>query len=129
MTEKAFTKVMRFSISYEMWMGLHRLYDGSIVDKSYDLCTQFFGYKRKTGDDMATYTSKLKNIWNQLQQVIDRNKTASGLVCNFELVLMSASDRTIDSLTSQLCAFEKAVAVKGNNDVSEDDEDRYENQD
>ncbi|KAL3267806.1 hypothetical protein HHI36_006938, partial [Cryptolaemus montrouzieri] len=79
MTEEILTK-MRFSTSQK-----HRLYDGSIVDKSYDLCTQFFGYERETGDDMATHTSELKNIWNQLQQEIGRTKTASGLACNCQL--------------------------------------------
>ncbi|KAL3281959.1 hypothetical protein HHI36_005162 [Cryptolaemus montrouzieri] len=141
MTEETLTRVMRFSTSYEMWMVLHRLYDGSIVDKSYDSCTQFFGYKRERGDEMVTDTSKLKNILNQLQEKIGRSKTASSLLCNCQLpelllvckildtlrdevfflksgwMLMSASDRTIGSFTSQLCAFEEALAVKVNYDL------------
>lgn len=135
-TEETLTKVMRFSTAYEVWLELHRLFDGNVEDKTYDLCSQFFTYKRDSGDDIATHMSKLKNIWNQLQMEISKEKLAVSNLCNCDLpelllickilntlpeeyfsfksswMLMPKAERSVDNLTNQLCAYEKALINK-----------------
>uniref|UniRef100_A0A0A9Z787 Argininosuccinate lyase n=1 Tax=Lygus hesperus TaxID=30085 RepID=A0A0A9Z787_LYGHE len=34
-------KIMRFSTAHDIWQELHRLFDGTADDKSFDLCSQF----------------------------------------------------------------------------------------
>ena len=131
MTQETLEKVMRYTSARDVWLELHRLYDGSIEDKSYDVCMQFFSYVKPADDDVTTHTSNLKNLWNSLQKEISKDRS-----CNCELpeillickiletlpadyfsfksswMLMSKNDRTIDNLTVQLCAFEKALSSK-----------------
>lgn len=57
MTQETLEKVMRFTSAREVWLELHRLYDGNVEDKTYDLCMQFFGYVKQADDDIATHTS------------------------------------------------------------------------
>lgn len=74
MTQETLEKVMRFTSAREIWLELHRLYDGNVEDKTYDLCMQFFSYERQADDDIATHTSKLKNLWDKLKKEISKDK-------------------------------------------------------
>lgn len=136
MTQETLQKVMRFSTAREVWLELHRLYDGNVENKTYDLCMQFFSYKRQAEDDVATHTSKLKNLWNELQIEVSKEKAVTGNNCKCDLpelllickilgtlpddyfsfksswMLMSKADHTLDNLTNQLCAYEKALSNK-----------------
>lgn len=53
MTQGTLQKVMRFSSARDVWLELHRMCDGNIEDKTYDLCTQFLTCKRQCEDDIA----------------------------------------------------------------------------
>ncbi|KAG5891736.1 hypothetical protein JTB14_000339 [Gonioctena quinquepunctata] len=66
MTKETLEKVMRFSTTRDMWLELHRLFDGNVENKTYDVCMQFFSYVKQADEDIATHTCKLKNLWNSL---------------------------------------------------------------
>lgn len=136
MTQETLEKVMRFSTARDVWLELHRLMDGNVEKKTYDVCMQFFSYVKQADDDIAMHTSKLKNLWNSLQKEISKDKITNGKTCNCELPeillickildtlpaeyfsfksswsLMSDTDKNVDNLTSQLCVYEKALTTK-----------------
>lgn len=72
LSEANLEKVMRFSSSREVWLELHRLFDGVSEDKAYDLCMKFFGYSIQPDDNIATHLSKLKNIWTELTRELQK---------------------------------------------------------
>lgn len=132
MTEETLKKVMRLTTAREVWDELHKLFDGVSEDKVYDLCLQFFGFKMNSGDDIATHMSKLKNLWTDLKQEMSKDPQNNTelpelfLICKIlgtlpeeyfsfksSWMLMSRNDRTLDNLTNQLCAYEKALTSKG----------------
>lgn len=115
------------------------IFDGVAEDKVYDLCLQFFGYKKHPGDDVATHMSKLKNLWNDLKLEMSRDVINNPelpdlfLICKIlgtlpkeyfsfksSWMLMSKNDRTVDNLTNQLCAYEKALSSKEVKDESQE---------
>lgn len=126
MTEETLMKVMRFETAHEVWEELHRLFDGQSEDRAYTLCMQFFSYKNSSGD-VSTMMSKLKNIWNNLNAEIlktDPNMKLPDmfLICkildsldekffNFKSswMLLNKQERTIETLTAQLCGYERAL--------------------
>ena len=129
MSEGTLQKVMRFSTSKEVWDELHRLFDGVTEDRSYDLCMQFFGYKKDSTHDIATHLSKMKNLWYELKsEMLKVEKSELPdilLICKIldtlpeeyfsfksSWILMSKKDRTVENLTSQLCAHERALTSK-----------------
>ncbi|CAB0020139.1 unnamed protein product [Nesidiocoris tenuis] len=132
MTEDTLQKVMRFSGAKEVWEELLRLYDGISEDKAYDLCMTFFGYQKLAEDDVATHMSKLKNIWNNLKNEISKDSSGQNynlpeifLICKIlgtlpenyfsfksSWLLVAKADRTVENLTNQLCAFERALNEK-----------------
>ncbi|KAG5877304.1 hypothetical protein JTB14_021099 [Gonioctena quinquepunctata] len=138
MTEETFQKFMRFSIVREVWLELHILYDGNAEDKMYDLCSQFFNFKRHRGDDIATHTSELKNLWNELQVEIAKDEEVANSSCKCNLpeillickmlgilpdeyflfrsswLLMAKAESRTDNVTNQLYAYEKALLSKSN---------------
>ncbi|KAG5868267.1 hypothetical protein JTB14_028506 [Gonioctena quinquepunctata] len=93
-------------------------------------------YVKQADDDIATHTCELKNLWNSLQKEISKDEVTYGRTCNCDLPeillickiletlpaeylsfksgwnLMSDTDKNIDNLTSQLCAYEKALTMK-----------------
>ncbi|KAG5862531.1 hypothetical protein JTB14_022768 [Gonioctena quinquepunctata] len=93
-------------------------------------------YVKQADEDIATHTCKLKNLWNSLQKERSKDKVTYGRTCNCDLpeillickiletlpaeyfsfksswYLMSDTDKNIDNLTSQLCAYEKALTMK-----------------
>ncbi|KMQ81853.1 zinc knuckle protein [Lasius niger] len=73
MSKETLQKVMRLTTSRQVWTELHKLFDGMAEDKVYDLCLQFFGFKKHPGDDVATHRSKLKNLWNDLKLEMSRD--------------------------------------------------------
>lgn len=125
MTEETLMKVMRFETAHEVWEELHRLFDGQSEDRAYTLCMQFFSYKNSS--DVSTMMSKLKNIWNNLNAEIlktDPNMKLPDmfLICkildsldekffNFKSswMLLNKQERTIETLTAQLCGYERAL--------------------
>ena len=131
MTEETLVKVMRFKTAKEVWQELHRLFDGESEGKVYTLCLEFFGLKHNKDDDIPTHMSKLKNIWNEMcQEVLKVDATAKLpeilLICkaldtlddrffNFKSswLMLKQTEKTIESLTSHLCTFERNLSSQG----------------
>ncbi|XP_067119164.1 uncharacterized protein [Centruroides vittatus] len=129
---------MRFTTARGVWLELHRLFEGVCEDKAYDLCMRFFGYKRQVGDDMASHLSKLKNIWNDLNVELTKDKGMEKLpdlllICKVldtlpddyfsfksSWLLILRKDRTIDNLTVQLCSYERALVCKDNENENQE---------
>jgi gag-polypeptide of LTR copia-type len=65
MSEETYEKVRSLTCARDVWLELHRLFDGVHEDKAYELCMQFFSYKMNQTDDIATHVGKLKNIWER----------------------------------------------------------------
>jgi hypothetical protein len=128
MTEETYEKVRSLNSAREVWLELHRLFDGVNDDKAYDLCTQFFGYKFCAGDDVASHVAKLKNIWKDLRVELEKDENRDLLLmCRIVETLpkdyfaftsswrlLSRAERTVENLTNQLCSHERALA--GNTD-------------
>lgn len=105
-------------------------------DKSFDACSEFFSYQRNDEDDIATHLSKIKNLWNILKKEVKIDKGNNVICDNCSLpdiflmckvletlpseyfafksswMLMNKTERTIDNLTTQLCAHERALKQK-----------------
>src|SRR5436190_5983112 len=127
MTEDTLTKVMRFNSARDVWLELHRLFEGVTEDKTFNLCMQFFTCKFDANDDMANHLSKLKNIWNNLNIELNNGENANKLpdlllICKIldtlppeyfsfkaSWQLMAKCERTVENLTGQLCAHERAL--------------------
>ena len=112
-------------------LELNRLYDGISEDKAFNLCTEFFSYTKQQCDDVATHMSKFKHLWKQLKEEATKDESGNHdlpdlfLICKilgtlpeeyFPLksswMFVSKSDRTIENLTHQLCAYEKVLEKK-----------------
>lgn len=121
-------KVMRFTNARDVWLELHRLFDGVSEDKAYEICQEFFSFNRDPSIDISGNLSKLKNLWNSLKLEISKeggNKFVLPdlfLICKIlgmlpedyfafksSWMMMAKSERTIENLTTQLCAYEKAL--------------------
>ena len=126
MSEETYEKVRSLTCARDVWLELHRLFDGVHEDRAYDLCMQFFSYKLATSDDVATHIGKLKNIWKDLKVELDKEENNNLLLmCRivetlpseyFSFVaswrLLSKAERTVDNLTDQLCSYERALTGK-----------------
>lgn len=126
MSEDTYEKVRSLTCSREVWLELHRLFDGVHEDKAYDLCMQFFGYKMNQTDDIATHIGKLKNIWKDLKVELDKDENKNLLLmCRIVETLpneyfsfasswrlLNKAERTVDNLTDQLCSYERALTSK-----------------
>lgn len=129
MTESTVQKVMRLSSAFDVWKELHNLFDGVSEDKVYELCIQFFSFKKCSSDDLSTHISKLKNLWNNLKLEMAKDPQNNVelpdlfLICKIlgtlpdeyfsfksSWMLMSKDQRTVDNLTNQLCTYEKALS-------------------
>lgn len=126
-TDEVLDKVIRFDNPKDVWDELHRLYEGVNEDRLYDACLQFFKSRKDPSDDIRTYISKLKNLWHVLKQELVKSGEGTDLpefllICKIldtlpdtyfsfksSWMLMSKKDRTVESLTSQLCVHEKAL--------------------
>lgn len=115
MSEEILLKVMRLTTSREVWTELHKLFDSVFEEKVYDLCLQFFGFKKNPTDDIATHMSKLKNLWNEMSRDAQNNTELTDLflICKIlgtlpedyfsfksSWMFMSRNDRTADNLTN-----------------------------
>ncbi|XP_073942505.1 uncharacterized protein [Choristoneura fumiferana] len=129
MSDETLQKIMRFNSSKEVWDELHRLFDGKSEDKSYALCMEFFGYCKDPSHDITTHVSKIKTIWSDLKtelMKIDKSELPDILlICKIldtlpeayfsfksSWMLMSKTDKTIENLTTQLCAYERVMSLK-----------------
>jgi len=126
MSEETYEKVRSLTCARDIWLELHRLFDGVHEDRAYDLCMQFFSYKMANSDDVATHIGKLKNIWKDLKVELDKEENNNLLLtCHivetlpseyFSFVaswrLLSKAERTVDNLTDQLCSYERALTGK-----------------
>lgn len=68
MTQDMLRKVMGFTSARDIWLELHRLFDGTSEDKTFQQCMTFFSMKKESTDDVSTHQSKLKNIWSTLNK-------------------------------------------------------------
>lgn len=126
MSEETYEKVRSLTCARDVWLELHRLFDGVHEDRAYDLCMQFFGYKMTSGDDIATHVGKLKNIWKDLKVELDKDENKNLLLmCRIVETLpneyfsfasswrlLNKTERTVENLTDQLCSYERALAGK-----------------
>lgn len=86
----------------------------------------FYSFKKDHADDISTHMSKLKNIWTELNQELNKDSNQELpellLVCKIldtldnsyfsfrsSWLLLPKSNRTVENLTSHLCAFERAL--------------------
>ncbi|KAI5630904.1 gag-polypeptide of LTR copia-type domain-containing protein [Phthorimaea operculella] len=133
MTDEILDHVMRYKSAKEVWDELERLYSGSSEDKSYDLCLKFFEYKKDPEHDIRKHISMLKNIWHELNGQLDTNLPEILLICKIlgtlprdyfafksSWLLITKKDRTIDNLTSQLSAYEKALTTNKSTENTEE---------
>ncbi|KAI5640743.1 gag-polypeptide of LTR copia-type domain-containing protein [Phthorimaea operculella] len=129
-SDETLDKVMRFSNPKDVWDELHRLYDGVDDNKLYEVCMEFFQCRHEPSCDIASHISKLKNLWHRMKQELSKEDGAKELpevllICKIldtlpaeyfsfksSWMLMDKKDRTIENITSQLCAHEKALANK-----------------
>ena len=132
MSDDILTKVMRFMTAKEMWDELNHLYERASEDRSYEICMQFFKYKKDPAHDIGSHLSFIKNIWHDLKQnLVDSELPDILLICkildslpeqffNFKSswLLISKQDRTIENLTTQLCAYERALSESGENNMN-----------
>lgn len=132
MTDELLEQVMRYKSAKEVWDELERLYSGSSEDKSYDLCLKFFDYNKDPEHDIRKHISALKNIWHELNSQIEANLPEILLICKIlgtlpqdyfafksSWLLITKKDRTVENLTSQLSAYEKALTAKVETDNTE----------
>ncbi|CAH2103701.1 unnamed protein product [Euphydryas editha] len=129
MSDETLQKIMRFNSSKEVWDELHRLFDGTSEDKSYALCMEFFGYSKDPSHDITTHVSKIKTIWTDLKaelMKIDKSELPDILlICKIldtlpeayfsfksSWMMMSMTDKTVENLTTQLCAYERSLSIK-----------------
>ncbi|KAI5642431.1 gag-polypeptide of LTR copia-type domain-containing protein [Phthorimaea operculella] len=128
--DETLDKVIRFSNPKDVWDELHRLYDGVDDNKLYEVCMKFFQSRHEPSCDIASHISKLKNLWHRMKQELSKEDEAKELpevllICKIldtlpaeyfsfksSWMLMDKKDRTIENITSQLCAHEKALANK-----------------
>lgn len=135
MTEETLTKVMRFNSAREIWLELHRLYEGVTEDKTFDLCMQFFTYKYECEDDMANHLSKLKNIWTNLNLELNVKEKLPDILLICKILdtlpekyfafksswqMIPKSERSVENLTSQLCAHERALRSTSSSSFTKD---------
>ncbi|CAB0003770.1 unnamed protein product, partial [Nesidiocoris tenuis] len=138
LTEETLKKVMRFTTAREVWLELHRLFDGVSEDKAYDICLEFFSYQRQPEDDIGTHLSKLKNLWNELKVEISKDGIGAELpelflICKIlgtlpesffafrsSWMLMAKRERTVENLTNQLCAHEHALKGRDGGHASDE---------
>lgn len=131
MSEETLKKVMRYTTAHEVWKELHRLFDGESQNVIYSLCLEFFGLKHSKEDDIPTHMSKIKNLWNEINVEILKIDPSAKLpevllVCkvldtlddryfNFKSswLMLKQTEKTIDSLTSHLCDFERNLGSQG----------------
>lgn len=129
-SEETLKKVMRFKTAVEVWQELHRLFDGQSDDRAYNLCAEFFSFQYNKEDDVSTHMSKLKNIWDNLNEEITKKDATVKLpdlflICKIldtlderyfafksSWLLLNSGERTVNNLTSHLCAFERALGNK-----------------
>lgn len=133
MTNEMLNKVMRFTTASDMWDELNRLYERGSQDRTYDLCMQLFNYKKDPSHDMGSHMSAIKNIWHDLNQALStvcNQLPEILLICKIldslpeeyfsfksSWLLITLKDRTIENLTTQLCAHERALKDKNKSEA------------
>lgn len=126
MSEEIFEQVKDAGDAHSMWRELKLLFEVAREEKAYDMCMKFFCYTKKDSDDMATHITKLKNLWKELSQELEKSENKD-LLLMFRILetlpekyfsfvsswkLLNKEQRNIDSLTTQLCSFERSINEK-----------------
>jgi len=91
MSEETYEKVRSLTCVRDVWLELHRLFDGVHEDRAYNLCMQFFSYRMAKEDDVG----RLKNIWKDLQVELEKEE-------NKDLLLMC---RIVETLPAEYVSF------------------------
>lgn len=135
MSDDILQKLLRFDKAKDMWEELERLFGGTCVDKTYDLCLKFFSYKKDKDHDIISHVSTLKNIWSELSVELQSEAKLPEilLICKIldtlpseylgfksSWLLISKKERSVENLTSQLCAHERVLCQNESN-VKEDE--------
>ena len=74
MSEETYEKAKQRASAREVWLELHRLFDGVHEDRAYDLCMKFRSYKMTNGDDCASHVGKLRIFGKSCQMSLRRKK-------------------------------------------------------
>ena len=87
---------------------------------------KFFSYQMDENDDVVSHITKLKNIWKDLKVELERDEN-SDLLLMCQIIetlpdkffsfasswrLLNKTERTVGTLTNQLCSYERALAGK-----------------
>ena len=125
MTEDTLQKVMRFNNARDVWLELHKIFEDSSDNQLYNICLEFFKVNWTNGD-ITDHLSKLKNLWNDLNNGLKMKKESKLpemlLICKIldtlpsnyrsfksSWLLLSDEKRTLDELTTQLCTHEREL--------------------
>ena len=73
MTEDTLQKVMRFNNARDVWLELHKIFEDSSDNQLYNICLEFFKVDWTNGD-ITDHLSKLKNLWNDLNNGLKMKK-------------------------------------------------------
>lgn len=135
MSDDILKKILRFDSAKDMWDELERIYGGTCVDKTYDVCLKFFSYKKDKDHDIITHLSVLKNIWSEMCTELQTEAKLPEilLICKIldtlpsdylgfksSWLLISEKERSVENLTNQLCAHERVLRQNGGT-VKEDE--------
>ena len=104
MSEETYEKVRSLTCARDVWLELHRLFDGVHEDRAYDLCMQFFSYRMAKEDDVTTHVGRLKNIWKDLQVELEKEE-------NKDLLLMCRIVETLPAEATASPVFEPSVYI------------------
>ena len=122
-------KVMRFTCPREIWLELHRLFDGLSEDKADSYCQEFFAYQYESGVDIASQIASLQTLWEKLNvelQVLDpKQQKLPDLLLVSRIVqmlpkmyfgfrtswkMLKQEDKTVENLITRLCAHERDLS-------------------
>ncbi|GBP12333.1 Retrovirus-related Pol polyprotein from transposon TNT 1-94 [Eumeta japonica] len=124
-TDDIYQKVMDRECASEMWKALKQQFEATAKDQVFKMCTELFSFQWSCGDDVSTHISKLKNLFNEINNGLKLKREHPlpdlVLVCKILYILPSSyevfksswmmltrdGDKTLDELIMQLCLYER----------------------
>ncbi|GFV25281.1 uncharacterized protein TNCV_3726531 [Trichonephila clavipes] len=111
----------------EAWESLKQQLEATSKDQLFKICTEFFACGGVPGEDVSTHISKLRNLWNKLNNGLEAReasklpdlmlvcKVLHILPCQFETfksswMLFAGDDKKLlEELTVQSCVCSKEI--------------------